>query len=563
VIGILSAVIVLTFLLALGAQAIVSRALCQEHPVVVNVAASVDIAQTVQRVGQYFNDLNRDIGGHCAEVEVSEVQPATAAAQVSGEAAVSGQLPVDAWIPDSTLWVDVARGTPGGEASVRPTGLSVAHSPLVIAMPRSVASKVIGTGGHVGWNFLFPAAAGGPAASLGLRVQLPDPAQSAAGMAALIEARRLLGNQRKGQDQLTSFVLNVQPTPALDDANALASFVALSQPPWNGRMVTVTTEQAVAQYNQQHSGQPITAIYPSGGSYDLDYPYVLTTSNTLKVRAAEEFGQVLRSSFATSYARYEGFRSADGAAAPSLSRDGLTAQAPAQVPQATAAEAETAIQSWNRLNLGSRDLALIDVSGAMAQRIGPGSGTRQQVLDQAATLGTSLFPDSTDMGLWEFASGLAGELPYKKLVPVGPLPGQLGLITRRQELLQIDAAAQPVPGTTSALYSTILAGFRQMTASYQPEHSNALLVLTAGIESAPGDPSLAALLTDLRSAYDPAHPVEIIIVAFGQGADVASLQQIASLTQGQAYTISQAADIGTVFFNAIARRLCQPGCPRN
>ncbi len=38
------------------------------------------------------------------------------------------------------------------------------------------------------------------------------------------------------------------------------------------------------------------------------------------------------------------------------------------------------------------------------------------------------------------------------------------------------------------------------------------------------------------------------------------MKQIASATAGSAYEISSAAQIGKVFFSAIARRICQSSC---
>jgi hypothetical protein len=39
----------------------------------------------------------------------------------------------------------------------------------------------------------------------------------------------------------------------------------------------------------------------------------------------------------------------------------------------------------------------------------------------------------------------------------------------------------------AALYGTILAAYKTLAASYQPGYVNAVIVLTAGVENAPGD----------------------------------------------------------------------------
>ena len=98
---------------------------------------------------------------------------------------------------------------------------------------------------------------------------------------------------------------------------------------------------------------------------------------------------------------------------------------------------------------------LLDVSKQMATPVAPGGPTLEQVLGQAATLGLAQFPDSTQMGDWAFASHLNGNLPYKQLVSVGPLPAPLGLITRRQQVAAVAKTGNPVP-LPAALYGSIL-----------------------------------------------------------------------------------------------------------
>jgi Bacterial extracellular solute-binding protein len=557
--SVLAVVLAGTLVVALGAQAIVSRESCASNRVVVTVGVSDDIAPAVRHVGQYFNAQQRKVAGHCAVVRVTSEQSATVAAQVSGQKPAGGR-PVDAWIPDSSLWVDVARSSPIGAQLVQPTGITVARSPLMIVMPRSVAAQMPAFGTQVGWQFLLPETVGGPASALGLRVEFPDPAQSSAGLATLIELQRMLGTGSAALGNFTKFVFNVQVTGAFESGTALASLVSLARPPRYGRPVTVTSEQAVVQFDKSHPDQPLSGRYPSQGSYQLDYPYVLTTSDPLRLRAAQAFQDALSSSYAQSYVRYEGFRSANGVASGWVSRYGLITGQPNLAEPAPPGQAETALQAWSRLALGSRDLALLDVSEQMATPVTPSGTTLEQVLSQVAGLGLSQFPNSTQMGVWAFASHLSGTLPYKKLISVGPVLGEFGLVTRRQQIQQMTQAGTPVAGAPAALYGSILAGYKEMTATYQPRYANAVLVMTAGVDNAPGDISAATLIKDLRKLYNPNRRVEIITLVLGSPVGFAALQQISAATGGQAYLITKPTQVTSVFFNAIARRICSPGC---
>src|SRR5262249_41384665 len=114
----------------------------------------------------------------------------------------------DAWIPDSSLWVDVARDSAGAGKLVRPTGLVLAETPLVIAMPRPAAAHAPIFGTSVGWQILLPQAAGGPPRDLGLNVQFPDPTRSAAGLAGLIEIKRIFGYGRAARGAMATLALN-------------------------------------------------------------------------------------------------------------------------------------------------------------------------------------------------------------------------------------------------------------------------------------------------------------------------------------------------------------------
>jgi hypothetical protein len=554
--GLAAAAVAIALVLVIGVRAVLVRALCEQGPVRLHVAASFDIAPAVQRIGQYFNDLNHDVGGHCAQVDVTEDAPGAVAAELSGMGTIAGESRVDAWVPDSSLWVDVARNSARGAARVRPTGVSVARSPLVITAPGAIAGTVGRSSRHVGWKTLFPQSLGGPSASLHLQVQLPDPAHNAAGLATLVEIRRLLGGQPNPRDEFTNFVHNVLPSASFDDVQALSVLSALAEPPWHARPVTVTSEQAVVAYNRSNPPRPLVAYYPPQ-EYDLDYPFALVTSSPLKVQVAQQFEQVLRSRFATRYVRGSGFRSASGQADESASQFGIVGDPQPAVALPAPGEASTALQAWNRLSLGSRDLVLDDVSGAMSKHLGSSGQTRLQILQAAASVGLALFPDSTQMGVWEYSYRMNGALPYRVMVPVGPLPVQLGLITRRQQLQEITTTLSPRPGVPAAMYESILAAFRWMTANYQPGHVNALIVLGSGTNTA-GGMTLSHLLASLRKDYDPRRPVEIITVS--TGTDMTALAEITAISHGASYSVEQPSDMAHVFFDALARRICTPNC---
>jgi hypothetical protein len=525
---------------------------------------SPDLAPAIGRVAAYFNSQNYQAAGRCARVRVIPADSAAVTAQVDGQGGAGRLPPVGAWIPDSSLWVDVARSFPVGAQTVQPTGLTVAASPLVIAMPASVAAAARSVSTAASWKFLLPPSLGGPPASLGLRVDLPDPSQSAAGLDTLIEISRLLGSGPAAGALYREFVSSPQITAEFDTSSALSDFVASAKPPFNGRPVTVSTEQAVVSYDRANPATPLAARYPTGssallGSPELDYPYVLTTSDRPELAVARKFERVLRRPYASAVIRYAGFRLPDGAGDAIPGSFGLSAQTLQPAPAPSASRALTTLQAWEKLGLGSRDLTLVDTSAAMASRAGPGGQTLAKIVTQTAGLGLALAPDGTQAGLWEFASHLAGPLPYRQLVAVGPLAGNVGQLSRRQQLQRLDRSLRP-GHRPAALYSAVLAAYQHMVATYQSRYANAVDVLTAGVNNAPGGISLATLLAKLRALYNRKRKVEIVVVMAGRSGNFSAMQQIAAATGGKAYQVSTPAQLGQLFVQAVAQRTCDPSC---
>jgi hypothetical protein len=238
---------------------------------------------------------------------------------------------------------------------------------------------------------------------------------------------------------------------------------------------------------------------------------------------------------------------------------GLDSQLLQPAMAASPTEARVALNAWKRIALGSRDLTLIDVSSSMGQPFTPGGASYERVLSVTATLGLGFFPDSTNMGVWEFANNLNARQPYKQLVSIGPLSSRYGIVSRRSALLHVNSSLTST-GQGAAMYGSILAAYQAMTRSYSSQFINALIVLTAGNETSKSDISAQALIKQLRTLYSPTKAVSIIFVIFGDSPNFGILEKIARTTNGQAYEILQPSQVGKVFFAATSRRLCPSTC---
>ena len=222
----LAVVIAAGVLVALGERTISAKPTCAGQTSTAQVAVSGEIEPVVQRVAAFFNSEHRQVDGRCAAIAVHAAQ-AAAVAKALAQPRAGPKPPADAWIPDSSLWVDVARSSPDAAQVIQPTGVVLAETPLVIAMPRPAAARTPIFGTSVGWQLLLPPTAGGPSQALGLNVQFPDPTQSAAGLAGLIELKRIFGYGRTARDARAEFALNVQVVPPGTTAGSLPSCAEL------------------------------------------------------------------------------------------------------------------------------------------------------------------------------------------------------------------------------------------------------------------------------------------------------------------------------------------------
>src|SRR5262249_56341101 len=99
---------------------------------------------------------------------------------------------------------------------------------------------------------------------------------------------------------------------------------------------------------------------------ELSYPYVLTARGGVTLAAAKAFDSVLGSSYANALVRYDGFRTGTGTAGVWPASYGLANAEPPLLKPPGPIQATKELHAWQVLGLGSRFLAINDVSAAMA-----------------------------------------------------------------------------------------------------------------------------------------------------------------------------------------------------
>ncbi|GAA4634686.1 substrate-binding domain-containing protein [Actinoallomurus vinaceus] len=532
---------------------------CADQSITVAVAPSIGPA--IEQAARRYN-----AGASCARVTVRRRRPSEVAAVLSGQGSNPGAERPDAWIPDSSLWLPIARRTGAGAAVVRPSGASVAMSPLVLAVPRGHAPNT------ADWRLLLShqlPGTGGPQPPL--RVRFLDPAGEASGLGALLLAQNAAGPGKTG---LATFAVTLYSDlgAALPDEQAAyreiakgAGSPATNPPGSTPRPPTavVLSEQAVWQHGHTDATPPVTALYPDGRTLALDFPYVSTTTDRKRSRTVEDFQATLAQSQTRVALQGLGLRTPDGVAGADFDeRYGVVARVPDRLPSPDPTNVGRVLQMWQRTVLGARMLILLDVSPSMADRVPQTQDTRMQATAKVAIGGVHILSDNSQVALWEFATQLDGDRDYRQIVPFRTLSDKVGAGSQRNLLERSFAAAAPVPQTRTGLYDSVLAAYREAVRTYQPDHNNVVVLLTDGMNYDPGRTiSLQTLVAELKRAADPMRPVTVVPIAFGPDIDPGSLQRIAAATGGQAFVTLDPRQVQQVFLQMLIRLTCGQTCP--
>lgn len=517
------------------------------HALTLVVQVAPNLAVPVARIAQDWTDHNPTVDGKCVQLELAsdavdqqELSLLNAAVTESEDAASTS-----VWLPDSILWVQRLaadrRSLPGNslKITVHP---SIASSPLVAVASPDEASKLTARLTDPNFDPLAGAAIPEPVRNaeglLSLLSETPQPSSVPLSQAQALVARLLTVNKSAAATPSTAF------DQLAGAAGQTGSFVA--------------SEQAVIQQNEQHGSVFAVAVYPTKPTLGLDFPVVRLSrpgDPPELAKAAEEFEQALRSSYASARYADAGLRSPDGTPIPKLgAAQGVTPDLVPPAPPPAADQTVNLLRLWNAAVADANDLAVIDLSGSMADPAGNGQ-SKVAVAAAAAERAVTFFPDTSALGLWVFSTDQGAGTPWSQLVPLGPLSDRLGTQSRRQALL---AAAASMPGRVhggTALYDTVLAAYRQVQADYDPSKTNSVVLMTDGRnEDTSSTRTLGQLLAQLRSIADPVRPIRVITIGIGGGADTDALAKIASATGGTCYLVQNPADISGVFLDAIAKR---------
>ena len=500
------------------------------------VAASPAIAGAVAEIAQQTLTLPVR---ECFRVSVESVAP-----DVELAALAAGAVMPDVWVPDSSLWLDRAGVV---RLSTVTKATSVASSPLVLAVAGDVAKGLRHNGTRPEVEDLVPTSRWGRTVTLTLPTERLSPAR-VGGILALTSST----GGAEARAALTDLARGARPGSATgaDPVAALASADPMAVP--------VSERDVWAANGAGHVSAPV-AIYAGGSTFD--FPYAVLADDAVSVQRAGLVLALVSGEAGQHTIRATGLRDAAGVAGPGLASDphvdGARVIGAAPLSPASLDQADGALK---RAPLDARLLGVIDVSGSMGWGVrGPGSPgpSRLTIAGQAAARGLGLYPDSTEVGLWVFSQKMGGGADHREVVPIAQLGGAGG--TRAQLAAAVKKiAASPAGGT--ALYATTSAAVQKMQTDWDSARINAVVLLSDGMDTNTGGPTLPELVSVLTAQRQSARPVPVITIAFGPESDDAALAAISAASGGTAYHADRAEQVQQIFLDAVGQRACRPNC---
>ncbi|MEU8245960.1 substrate-binding and VWA domain-containing protein [Nonomuraea sp. NPDC048916] len=555
----LAGAVALAVLLGVAAFVIFNRDHdCSGGKLPLRVVATPDIQPALNKIAGNYNKALHSIDSRCVEVTVAK----ESAARTANELA-AGKADADVWVADSSLVVARLRGEPAAAAALPEPSGSVANSPVVLVTAKSAASKLAGSL-KPSWAGMIAAAnvanPDGPGKKV--RVLALDPQKNSAGMAALLAAAG--SAKQAGQNKALVGALKELSGQLVSDPNAMLASLTVKS---GSRVpVGVTTEQTVYSHNTKKPDAQVVPLYPAEGTLSLDYPIMIVAKDPGVRKAASAFQQELATESARKVLRGQGFRTPDGKAGDTLSKEkGFNPATPEALPAPDAKTVASMAQTWSRLNLGTRMLSLIDVSGTMALPVPGTNMTRMQAISKIASEGLGLFPADSEIGQWAFSTHLNGQgKDWIENVSVGPLSETVDGVLRKETMVRKLATLQPKATGDTGLNDTIKAAYTEMTKTYAEDKINTIVILTdgAGNDDPDGGVSDAQILSFLKKTYNPKRPVSILLIAFGPDAPKGKqrMDALARATGGEAYIAKDILQVRDFFLQGMERRLCAPKC---
>lgn len=325
----------------------------------------------------------------------------------------------------------------------------------------------------------------------------------------------------------------VAAAPKLDDANggtALDALVGADDPATAPVHAVVTTEQRLftKAAGLQDAKTKVAAWLPPGPTAVADFPTVLLSGDGLaqeQISAASEFARFMRKPDQLAEFAKAGFR-VEGQQPPSsdvvdFGQLGTPVDLGDNALRATIADTLSSPAESPTVTV------MLDQSMPTDEG---GKARLSNVVDALKARLQALPPDS-GVGLWTF-DGVSG----RSEVPQGPLSDQVDGRPRSAALTAALDAQSPSNGGAVS-FTTLRLVYTDASSKYRQGQKNSVLVITAGPHT---DQSLGAdgLRQYISGAFNPATPVAVNVIDFGDDPDRSTWEAVSQTTGGTYQNLS-------------------------
>jgi hypothetical protein len=515
-----------------------AAARCVAGDLAVAVVADPSIADRIQMLANTYNQTAAPVADRCVKVGVKPADPDQVVnGFISKWPTELGERPA-LWIPASS--VSESRLEAAAGAQTVSDSRSLVTSPVLLALRPQLKNALA----QQNWGTL-PSLQTNPAALDGLnlpgwgslRLALPlsgDADASYLAAEAVAAASAPAGAPPSAGTGAVNTLVGGQPKLADNRAStAMDALLNAGDPATAPVHAVVTTEQQLFQRGASlpDAKNVVASWLPPGPTATADYPAVLLSGNWLsqeQVSAASEFARFMRKPEQLAELSKAGFRTQGGTPPAS----DVTSFAPVSAPLSVGDSATRATLA-NALTAPAESPA---VTIMLDQSMPADEGGKSRLANVVAALNARLqaLPATSTVGLWTF-DGKEG----RSEVATGPLSDPLNGQPRSAALASALNSQSP-SGGGAVSFTTLRMIYTDMKTNYRPGQANSILVITTGPHT---DQSLdgAGLQQYIRGAFDPARPVAVNVIDFGNDSDRATWEAVAQASGGNYQNLSSSA----------------------
>jgi len=493
---------------------------------VINVVANTSLTAWLTDAAAKFNQsATKTSAGKTAFVKLSFAE--------AGKTIADSAKPLDApdlWIPDDAAWVDLLATK--GNTNYKADCVSVAQSPLVIAMWRPLAESLGWPTRKLGWLDISSLASdeaawryySGGQYGRTLRLAHAHPGLSGSGANTLLAVMQAAKQSEAPltEDEIKSPIIQAS-------LNAFESGVTLfgASPNQLAQAMRARGIQylgATAMYENNvmeiASGDPeIVPIYPFEGTFVATHPACVNgAAQAEQSEGAKLFRDYLLKPEAQAGLQQYSLRPASG---PAKLNAPLDAAQPKIIFKSSSAQAIQALQSsWQTARKPMHLVLVMDISGSMA-------GSKINGLKAAAKQFVAQMNDNDYLTLMPFSSAPYTELTFGRVAD------------SREEALSVIDGLHAEGGT--ALYDAIAAASQEVADANSKQRSNLIVVLSDGLDTSSGRRFSSQLIEQATE-----NNTSLYTIAYGGDADKKVLSSIATQSNGAFYTGNEA-DIAAIY----------------